>query len=165
MSDQKPHSKPHQGGNRPQKPHDHKTDQAGGRKPQPHRPRKPSDILPDPELLEAYNYVVDGSAKDIIEMFKSEQVHRHQWEKRALRIHMISTILGQFLGFFIAIAIFTSAAVVGVHGDSTIGAFIWVFGMAIVTMAVLVWWYAKSLGQRPLFARPAMRTSFRPEKE
>jgi len=140
-------------------------EQAGGRKNQSHRQRKPSDILPDPEILEAYDYVVEGSAKDILEMFKTEQAHRHQWERRALRIHMFSTILGQFLGFFIAIAIFVSAAVVGMHGDSTIGAFIWVFGMAIVTMAALVWWYAKSLGQRPLFARPAMRTSFRPEKE
>jgi len=128
------------------------------------QPRRKIDILPDPEILESYNYVVEGSASRIIAMFESEQEHRHQWENRALKVHVFSTILGQLLGFFIAVAIFVSAGVIGMFGDSTIGAFVWVFGMAIVTMAALVWWYAKSLGQRPLFARPAMRTSFRPEK-
>ena len=49
-------------------------------------------------------------------------------------------------------------------GITTIAAFIWVFGMAIIVMAGLVWSYAKSMGQRPLFARPTMRTHFRPQK-
>lgn len=127
--------------------------------------RRKMDILPDPEMLEAYDAIVDGSAKAIIEMFTAEQKHRHHWENRSLRVHMISTVLGQLLGFLVASAIFVSATVIGIYGDATIGAFIWVFGMALVVMAALVWWYAKSLGQRPLFARPALRTSFRPEKE
>lgn len=120
--------------------------------------------LPAPEMLEAYDAVLAGSATRIIELFEREQIHRHQWEHRALRIHQASTILGQLLGFLIAVAIFVSATVIGLHGDPSTAAFIWVFGMAIVTMAALVWWYAKSLGQRPLFGRPAMRTSFRPDK-
>lgn len=130
-----------------------------------YRPRKASDALPDPELLEAYNYVVEGSAAKLLEMFEREQIHRHDWERRALRVHQFSTVLGQSLGFMIAVAIFASAAVIGIYGDTTIGAFIWVFGMALVCMTALVFWYAKSLGQRPLFARPALRASFRAEKE
>jgi uncharacterized membrane protein len=126
--------------------------------------RKAPEGLPSPESLEAYDTVLAGSATRIIEMFEREQMHRHQWEHRALKVHQISTLLGQVLGFFIAIAIFISAAVVGVNGNPTAAALIWVFGLAIVTMAAIVWWYAKSLGQRPLFARPAMRTNFRPEK-
>lgn len=121
--------------------------------------------LPAPELLEAYDAVLEGSAARIVEMFEREQAHRHAWERRALRIHQISTLLGQLLGFLIAVAIFVSATVIGMEGNTSIAAFIWVFGMAIVTMAAIVWWYAKSLGQRPLFARPAMRSSFRPEKD
>ena len=120
--------------------------------------------LPSPEILEAYDAVMQGSAIRIVEMFEREQAHRHQWEYRALRIHQISTVLGQLLGFVIAVAIFISATIIGLRGDASIAAFIWVFGMAIVTMAAVVWWYAKSLGQRPLFARPAMRASFRPDK-
>lgn len=127
--------------------------------------RRKMDILPDPELLEAYDAIVEGSAKAIIDMFTEEQKHRHFWENRSLKVHMISTVLGQVLGFLVATAIFVSATVIGMFGDATIGAFIWVFGMALVVMAALVWWYAKSLGQRPLFARPALRNSFRPEKE
>ncbi len=120
--------------------------------------------LPSPEHLEAYDEVLKGSASRIVEMFEREQKHRHQWETRALKVHQISTILGQVLGFLIALAIFVSASIVGLMGNASIAAFIWVFGMAIVTMSALVWWYAKSLGQRPLFARPTMRASFRPEK-
>ncbi|MEZ5691476.1 MAG: DUF2335 domain-containing protein [Rickettsiales bacterium] len=123
------------------------------------------EILPHPEVLESYNYVVDGSAKMILTMFEMEQKHRHEWERQALRVHGITSIVGQVLGFFIAVAVFVSAAVIGIHGNSTIAATIWVFGMSIVVMAGLVWAYAKSMGQRPLFARPTMRTHFRPQKD
>jgi uncharacterized membrane protein len=126
--------------------------------------KKTSDVLPPPEILEAYNYVVDGSAKMILQMFENEQKHRHEWENRALKTHTSSTLLGQALGFLIALGMFVSATVIGIYGDSTIAAFIWVFGVAIIVMAGIVWLYAKSMGQRPLFARPAMRAHFRPAK-
>lgn len=123
------------------------------------------EILPHPEVLESYNYVVEGSAKMILTMFEIEQKHRHEWERQALRIHSYSTILGQVLGFLIAISVFISASIIGIYGNATISAFIWIFGLSIVVMAGLVWAYAKSMGQRPLFARPTMRTHFRPQKE
>lgn len=127
--------------------------------------RRAVEILPHPEVLEAYNYVVEGSASRIIEMFEREQQHRHAWERNALKTHTFSAILGQILGFVVALSMFISATIIGITGDSTIAAFIWVFGMAIVVMAGIVWLYAKSMGQRPLFGRPAMRTHFRPEKQ
>ena len=129
------------------------------------RGRGGPEILPSPETLESYDYIVEGSAKMILDMFSREQAHRHEWENQALKTHSFSSILGQVLGFFVAIAIFMSAAVIGIHGNGTAAAMIWVFGMAIVVMAALVWAYARSMGQRPLFGRPAMRTHFRAEKE
>jgi len=123
------------------------------------------EILPSPEVLESYNYVVDGSAKMILAMFEMEQKHRHSWEIQALKIHQMSAILGQVLGFLIAVSVFVSATIIGMYGDSTIAAFIWVFGMSIIVMAGMVWAYAKSMGQRPLFARPTLRTHFRPHKD
>ena len=123
------------------------------------------ELLPHPDVLESYNYVVEGSAKMILTMFEIEQKHRHEWEAQALSVHRFTTILGQILGFLIAVSIFVSATIIGIYGNTTIAALIWVFGMAIVSMAGLVWAYAKSMGQRPLFARPTMRTHFRPEKE
>lgn len=130
----------------------------------PKPPRRAPEGLPAPDVLEAYDSVLEGSAARIIGMFEREQLHRHAWEDRALRVHQVSTLLGQLLGFGIAVAIFVSAAVVGMSGNPSIAAFIWVFGLAIVTMATVIWWYAKSVGQRPLFGRPQMRSSFRPEK-
>lgn len=126
--------------------------------------RRAPEGMPSPEALEAYDAVMPGSAEQIVGMFVREQEHRHRWEDRALRVHQASTLLGQVLGFLVAIAIFVSATFIGIQGNATAAAFIWVFGLAIVTMAAVVWWYAKSLGQRPLFGRPAMRTNFRPEK-
>lgn len=128
-------------------------------------PRKMSDIMPSPELLEAYDYVVEGSAARIMEMFTREQQHRHEWEMKALKTHHFSTLLGQFLGFLICVSVFVSATIIGIYGDKTIAAVIWVFGLAIIVMSGLVWMYAKTLGQRPLFGRPQMRSHFRPVKE
>jgi uncharacterized membrane protein len=136
--------------------------ESGGRS----RPQvRPSEFLPSPEILEGYNYVVEGSAARIVAMFEAEQKHRHEWEINALKTHTFSTILGQVLGFVIAATVFISAATIGIHGNPATAAFIWVFGLAIVVMAGLVWVYAKTLGQRPLFGRPAMRTHFRPVKD
>ncbi len=128
------------------------------------RQQRAVEFLPHPDILESYNYVVEGSAKMILSMFEQEQKHRHEWEKASLKIYSFSSMLGQILGFFIAISVFVSATFIGVFGNTTIAAVIWVFGMAIVVMAGLVWAYAKSMGQRPLFARPTMRTHFRPQK-
>lgn len=123
------------------------------------------EFLPHPEVLESYNFIVEGSAKMILGMFENEQKHRHDWERVSLKIYSTTTIIGQILGFLIAISVFVSAAVIGVYGNTTMASLIWVFGMAIVVMAGLVWAYAKSMGQRPLFARPTMRSHFRPDKQ
>ncbi len=151
-----------------QQPYEQKPRKAGGYYNRGNRDRiqnRTVEILPHPEVLESYNYVVEGSAKMILAMFETEQKHRHEWEYQALRIHSYSSILGQVLGFLIAVAVFVSATVIGMYGNANIAAFIWIFGMSIVCMSGLVWAYAKSMGQRPLFARPTMRTHFRPQKE
>lgn len=126
---------------------------------------KAVEMLPDPEVLESYGYVVEGAPEQILRMFESEQKHRHNWEMQALKAYTISSIFGQVLGFIIAIAVFGSAAIIGLRGDSSIAAFIWVFGMSIIMMSGLVWTYAKTMGQRPLFGRPTFRRHFRAEAE
>lgn len=126
---------------------------------------KPVEMLPDPTILESYDYVVEGAAGQILRMFEQEQKHRHEWETRALKAYSLSSVLGQVLGFVIAISVFGSAAIIGLYGDSAIAAFVWVFGMSIIMMSGLVWTYAKSMGQRPLFGRPTFRRHFRAEQE
>ena len=140
-------------------------DQQNKHRQPPHAARKTIDIMPSPELLEAYDYVVEGSAQQIMDMFTREQQHRHEWELKALKTHHSSTLLGQLLGFLICVSVFISASIIGIYGDKTIAAVIWVFGLAIIVMSGMVWMYAKTLGQRPLFGRPQMRSHFRPAKE
>lgn len=150
---------------RPTKAGGHYQNNRGNNSNRDKTPSRTVELLPSPEVLESYNYVVDGSAKMILTMFEMEQKHRHEWEVQALKIHGTSSLVGQILGFFIAVAVFVSASLIGMYGNSTIAATIWVFGMAIIVMAGLVWTYAKTMGQRPLFARPTMKTHFRPLKD
>ncbi|MCH2547062.1 MAG: DUF2335 domain-containing protein [Alphaproteobacteria bacterium] len=130
-----------------------------------HYTPKAVEMLPDPTILESYDYVVEGAASQILHMFELEQKHRHNWEIQALKAYTVSSIFGQVLGFVIAISVFGSAAVIGLYGDSAIASFVWVFGMSIIMMSGLVWTYAKSMGQRPLFGRPSFRRHFRAEPE
>ncbi len=123
-----------------------------------------SEFLPNPALLESYNLVVDGSAARIITMFETEQKHRHEWENNALKTHTASTVIGQVLGFFIAMAMFVSAAVIGMNGNSTTAALIWVFGLAIIMMGGMVWVYAKKHGATPTFCPTGNAFPFSPGK-
>jgi uncharacterized membrane protein len=54
--------------------------------------RRSAEFLPSPEVLEGYNYVVDGAAARILAMFEAEQKHRHNWERGAHKVHTFSTI-------------------------------------------------------------------------
>ncbi|NBX02701.1 MAG: DUF2335 domain-containing protein [Alphaproteobacteria bacterium] len=137
---------------------DNGTYKTGGyNKPQRERGSQTVEILPSADVLESYNYVVDGSADMILAMFDYEQQHRHEMEKQSLRIHAFSTILGQIFGFFIAITAFASATMLGLYGSETLAAIIWVFAAALVVMAGLVWAYVKNAGQRTLIDRAVIR--------
>ena len=137
-----------------------RTHKTGGYRQDGKRERSPNrtvEILPHPDVLESYNYVVEGSADMILSMFDFEQQHRHEMELQALRLHGFSTILGQILGFFVAIAAFASATMLGIYGSETIAAVIWVFAAALVVMAGLVWAYARNIGQNTLIDRSVIK--------
>ena len=70
----------------------------------PKQGRRVPEGLPSAEMLAAYDDIMPGSAERMVAMFEREQAHRHQWEQRALKVHQVSTILGQLLGFFVAVA-------------------------------------------------------------
>ncbi len=134
-----------------------KTYRAGGFRGENKDRARTVEILPSPEVLESYNYVVEGSAEMILAMFDYEQQHRHEMEKQSLRIHAFSTMLGQILGFFVAIAAFSSATMLGIYGSDTLAAVIWVFAAAIVVMAGMVWAYVGNIKQRTLIDRAVIK--------
>jgi len=51
-------------------------------------------FLPDPEVLENYNYVVEGSAARILAMVEMEQKHRQQFELNQQKMVAMSTFAG-----------------------------------------------------------------------
>ena len=107
------------------------------------------EILPHPDVLESYNYVVEGSAEMILAMFDYEQQHRHEMEMQSLRLHSFATTLGQILGFFVAMAAFASATLMGIYGSQTLAAVIWGLAAVVVVMTGLSWSYMRSVGQNP----------------
>lgn len=127
--------------------------------------RAPVDALPHPEIIEAYDCIVPGAAKQIMMMFEMEQKHRHEWERQALKTHATTTILGQIMGFLIVVSVFASATFIGLQGDKVIATFIWVVAMAVVIVAGIISFYARTMGNKSAFGRPTFRQQFRAEKE
>lgn len=114
-----------------------------------HTPRN-VEILPSPEILESYNYVVEGSAAKIIDMFEREQLQRHEWENQALKVHALSTVLGQILGFAVAGYAISVSAYLGLQGEVLLaGAFLGAF-----VVASLGWAYVRSIASRQYGGRP-----------
>ncbi len=99
------------------------------------RPERAADFLPDPEVLEAYNYVIEGSADKIIDMIEKEQIHRHELENRALSNQTAGLFFGQVLAALIALSLVVSVTVLGLNGLGELAAFIGFIGMCAMTMA------------------------------
>jgi uncharacterized membrane protein len=64
-----------------------------------------SGPLPPPSYLRDYETVIVGAADRIIAMAEKEQMHRHDWERSALR----NTTIGLWFGFFIALGLLGGA--------------------------------------------------------
>lgn len=73
--------------------------------------------IPHPAFLEAYERIVPGSAKDIIDTFKVEVIHRRDLELREdARVSR-----GQTMGFLIALLFLAGAIALGLMGYPTQG--------------------------------------------
>jgi len=62
------------------------------------QPETIENILPSSEILEKFEDAIPGSVAQLIEMARSEQRHRHNWQDKYLKSHNISTRLGQICG-------------------------------------------------------------------
>jgi len=58
--------------------------------------------MPPPEILQGYEDVVPGLARQIAKMAIDEQQHRHQWERRALWNDIFAQSGGLWLGWLLA---------------------------------------------------------------
>lgn len=62
-------------------------------------------FLPEPSVLQEYEYATEGAAKRILDMAELEQERRNAWEDEYLRFHKKSLRIGQFLGFLLLVAV------------------------------------------------------------
>lgn len=87
-----------------------------------------SGPLPPPETLASYNAIMPGAADRIIKMAEAEAEHRHDQECRALaadilinKIQAWETVLGQLLGFSVAVFTIGAGAYAAIHGAQIAG--------------------------------------------
>lgn len=96
---------------------------------------KAADFLPHPETLEAYNYVIEGSAERIIKMIEREQAHRHNLEAKAISVQQSGFYFGQFLAAVVSICVVGLVAVLAMQNKDELAAFFGVVGLACMTVA------------------------------
>lgn len=94
-----------------------------------------ADFLPDPETLEAYDYVIEGSAKVILGMIEREQQHRHQLEVRALSIQSAGLYFGQVLAGLIAGALVLAITMLGLNNQVELAVLLAILGIGGMTAA------------------------------
>ena len=66
-------------------------------------------LLPPPELLERYESISKGLSKDLIELVKKEQLHRHKLQDRYLMHFRLGQIFGSLFLIYIIYMIFDLA--------------------------------------------------------
>lgn len=93
-----------------------------------------SGPLPDPKVFEYYERVCPGAAREILEMAKLEQRHRHA-DTRATRRLQFS---GQFFGFLLAGGGIFGGVYVAHEGQSLVGFSLFFSGLATLIGAT-VW--------------------------
>ena len=79
-----------------------------------------SGPLPPPAMYSEYERALPGSAERILVMAEKEQNHRIAWEETALGASVRETKLGQWLGFFIAVACIGAAIFLAVNGRDVV---------------------------------------------
>jgi uncharacterized membrane protein len=90
--------------------------------------RRFSGPLPPPEILIEYNKVFPGCGKDIVEMAKREQSHRHSLEDRQLALEeyrirsgVRHVTTGQMIGGILALALVLGSIYLLANDKSTAG--------------------------------------------
>jgi len=86
-------------------------------------------LLPPPELLERYESISKGLSKDLVDIVKKEQLHRHKLQDKYLMHFRYGQIFGSLFLIYIVYMIFDLAK----SGNITIAYFMLaVFGLLIV---------------------------------
>lgn len=70
---------------------------------------KKETLLPPPELLERYESISAGLSKDLVELIKNEQLHRHKLQDKYLMHFRLGQIFGSLFLIYVVYMIFNLA--------------------------------------------------------
>jgi len=103
-----------------------------------------SGPLPPPEILDGYNRIVPNAAERIIAVFESEVKHRHDLEQQQVTIEKkdrsqinILMLLGQIMGFLLALAFIGSGTFLIFHDKQVSGTIVSATAMVGIITAFL----------------------------
>ena len=80
-----------------------------------------SGPLPPPEILQAYDEVVDGGATRIVDQWERETKHRHALESKALDAYVAGMTRAQWMAFVVILAIGIGGLVIVALGHALAG--------------------------------------------
>ncbi len=103
-----------------------------------------SGPLPPPDIMEGYNNIVPNAAERIITVFESEVKHRHDLERKQvedenqdrIRAHRL-IMLGQVMGFILAVAFIASGTFLIFHNKQVSGTIVSTTAMLGIIAAFL----------------------------
>ena len=103
-----------------------------------------SGPLPPPDIMEGYNNIVPNAAERIITVFESEVKHRHDLERAQvddekqdrIRAHRL-ILLGQVMGFILAVAFIVSGTFLIFHDKQVSGTIVSTTAMLGIIAAFL----------------------------
>jgi uncharacterized membrane protein len=80
-----------------------------------------SGPLPPPEILQAYDEVVEGGANRIIDQWERETKHRHSLERKALDAYVAGMTRAQWMAFIVIFSIGVGGLVIVALGHALVG--------------------------------------------
>jgi uncharacterized membrane protein len=111
---------------------------------------KSRSILPEPSVLQEYEYALDGAADRIIKMAEDEQKRRHEWEEKYLKHYRKSKRIGQLFGFFLLAFVILAVVVLSSMGKDETARILGITAFASVAAAVILGGLAR---KRPIKKR------------
>jgi uncharacterized membrane protein len=100
-----------------------------------HKEEHHSGPLPHPKILKKYDKIIPNGAERIVKVFEKQSDHRISLEKRVVWSQTFQSVMGQIMGFIIAIVFLIAGFYLVINGHEAAG--ITIFGLDIVGLVAV----------------------------
>ena len=94
-----------------------------------------SGPVPHPEIVEKYEKILPGAAKNIFENWNKQVEHRQHLEKEVINSDIKKSKIGLFLGFIIVMTAIVGGIITALQGQLLFGGGITFTGLAFIVIA------------------------------